>query len=213
MIPRLDISGKKFGEWTAIRYIGKKYWECQCSCGEISNVDGSKLRNGKSNKCRSCGQRKCKDKDYGSRLYVIWNNMKQRCYNTKSKAYQWYGSKGITVCNEWLKNYENFKQWALENNYSDSLTIDRINNNEGYSKDNCRWISLSDNIKKSQSERELSILNSSGKKNISWNNYKNKYDLIINKTYVGSYHTIESAIIDRDWFINQGKERIEKENL
>lgn len=72
------------------------------------------------------------------RLYNIWKGMKQRCYNPKFVEYHCYGGKGILVCNEWL-DFQNFYNWAINNGYNEELTIDRINNMEGYNPANCRW--------------------------------------------------------------------------
>ena len=74
------------------------------------------------------------------RLYNIWYDMKRRCYDTKNKRYKRYGGRGITVCDEWL-NFQNFYNWAINNGYTRELTIDRINNDEYYSPNNCRWVS------------------------------------------------------------------------
>lgn len=80
------------------------------------------------------------------RLYRIWHGMKQRCYNPNAKGYQWYGGKGIAVCNEWRSCFFTFQSWALDNGYADNLTIDRINSSKGYCPDNCRWLTLSENV-------------------------------------------------------------------
>lgn len=73
-----------------------------------------------------------------SRLYHIWNGMKQRCANPRAISYKYYGAKGVSVCDEW-QSFLGFCSWALENGYADGLTLDRINSRGNYEPQNCRW--------------------------------------------------------------------------
>lgn len=96
--------------------------------------------------------------DYDTSLYHRWNGMKQRCSNNKSKDYHGYGERGITVCKEWEEDFVAFKKWAFANGYSDNLQIDRIDNNDGYYPENCRWVTVqtnSTNRRSSKLSKEL----------------------------------------------------------
>lgn len=75
-----------------------------------------------------------------TRLYQIYTSMKDRCYRENARDYHRYGARGIKVCSEWLDSFDIFRTWALQNGYSDDLTLDRIQNDLGYSPDNCRWV-------------------------------------------------------------------------
>lgn len=115
-------------------------------CGRQSVVKPSSLFN---QKCTSC---MCRSKkvggESGSRLYGIYHNMKYRCHAKTANEYENYGGRGIKVCDEWLgpNGYNNFKQWAIDNGYNDTLTIDRIDGDGMYEPNNCRWVSLSENV-------------------------------------------------------------------
>lgn len=74
------------------------------------------------------------------RIYSIFHNMKSRCYLPTFSRYEFYGAKGIKICDEWLKSFNEFYLWAINNGYNDKLEIDRINYNGNYEPANCRWV-------------------------------------------------------------------------
>lgn len=82
------------------------------------------------------------------RLRMIFDNMQDRCLNPNCKDYYWYGGKGISICQEWLDNPKLFEEWALNNGYTEGLTIDRIDANKDYCPTNCQWISRNENSRK-----------------------------------------------------------------
>lgn len=143
-----DLVGQTFGRWTILSYAGRERWNCRCSCGGIKEVDGKSLRAGRST---GCGRGNCADRGsrlrHGekrrgnyTRLYTIWSTMKARCSNPNKDGYEYYGGRGIRVCEEWINSYEEFRDWALNNGYKPHLTIDRFPDSDGdYKPDNCRW--------------------------------------------------------------------------
>lgn len=92
-----------------------------------------------------------------NRIYRIWLSMRQRCNNSSHKYYRLYGGRGIKVCDEWQNDYDAFAEWAIQNGYSDTMSIDRIDNDKGYCPDNCRWIYYKDQPKNRRTNHRVVV--------------------------------------------------------
>ena len=153
--------GDRFGRLVILNETSKhgnfRYFTCKCDCGNIKTIAMGALRKGVT---KSCGclmdearhaKKPCKwgeNHPYvNTRLYNIWKGIKKRCYNPNDHAYKWYVKRGIKVCEQWKSRFINFLDWATNNGYSDSLTIDRIDVDGNYQPDNCRWITIQDQQK------------------------------------------------------------------
>lgn len=148
--------GVVFGRWTVIERVGTApdkagIWRLRCSCGTEGVRKANVLTNGKS---KSCGCYRVDIKTiHGhnpkrgkrSKEYSVWSNMIQRCENPKNRAYANYGGRGVRVCARW-RSFDGFlaDMGLLP---FDGAQIDRINNDLGYSKENCRWVTQQENLK------------------------------------------------------------------
>lgn len=156
MAKLLDLAGEVFGRLTCIESAGSKngerLWKCKCECGMFTIVSTASLRSGNTKSC-GCVRREAlikRNKVHGlstvngkkTRLYNIWVRMKQRCYDKNASDYYRYGGKGVKVCDEWKNNYENFHNWAMNNGYDDTLTIERKDFRGDYNPANCTWIPI-----------------------------------------------------------------------
>lgn len=144
---KIDLTGQQFGRLTVIERdtsSKRSAWFCRCSCGNIKSVLMTHLRSGATTSC-GCYQKERASKSNlihgGSRtsLHNRWKAIRQRCNNPNDRGYANYGGRGIALCSEW-NDYRVFEEWAMNNGYSKELELDRIDNDKGYSPDNCRWV-------------------------------------------------------------------------
>jgi hypothetical protein len=113
-------------------------------CGKTKTIRSRDFHNDKNTSCI------CQLVKHGlseSRIYSIYHNMKDRCYNPNCQAYRLYGEKGVRLDNDWLGEggFANFYKWSIDNGYNNDLTIDRINSEGNYEPSNCQWITLGEN--------------------------------------------------------------------
>lgn len=154
MVKFIDLSGKIFGRLTVLsEYFiknRKTYWKCSCSCGTIKYIRADYLRSGEAQSCKCLRIEKLIDRNSKhlmsyDRFYNIYNKIKQRCLNPKATGYDYYGGRGITICDRWKESFENFKEDMYESylthykKYREDTSIDRIDCNGNYYKENCRW--------------------------------------------------------------------------
>lgn len=155
----IDLTGQTFGKLYVIERVSsttgkanknKVVWKCQCQCGRVVNVVAGNLRSGKQVSC-GCYRRNRLSKmvlKHGmtnTRLYGVWSSMKSRCYNKNVYEYRFYGALGITVCDQWLNDFESFADWAVKHGYDENAprgvcTIDRIDGTQSYCPENCRIV-------------------------------------------------------------------------
>jgi len=154
-----DYTGQRFGRLLVLERVenfydkaGRSYvqWKCKCDCGNITYVTSNNL--GTHTTSCGCYYNEIKGKHslkHGyrkTRLYRIYNGMKQRCNNPNVNEYKNYGKRGIRVCDEWNKpdGLKEFAEWALSHGYQDDLTIERTDVNGDYCPENCTWIPQSE---------------------------------------------------------------------
>lgn len=163
-MPVKNLVGKKFGKLTVIgpsesrTNDGHAMWRCLCDCGNERLVSSQYLVSGKTKSCgclmlqilkegrnknsKNTGRNRGESK---TRLYHIWKNAKSRCENENDPGFKNYGARGITFYEPWGADFLIFKNWAYKNGYDDKLEIDRIDNDGGYSPQNCRWVTRTQN--------------------------------------------------------------------
>ena len=164
-----DLIGRKFGRLTVIAYADDyisprgKHWTnclCRCDCGKERIVRAAALKSSLTQSCgclsreQAAARRRKHGLSHKDPLYTVWKGMRERCTNprqTKNSPYYW--SRGIRVCSEW-NDFMAFRTWALMNGWRHGLQIDRINPDMGYSPENCRCVTPSENRRNCRPRRK-----------------------------------------------------------
>lgn len=191
----IDLTGRKVGMLAVLSrapdlHKGHPRYYCRCDCGKETITWAQALRE---NKIESCGckanerfgQRnkdRAKHNLRGTRVWRIWQSMKQRCYLTTHTSYSNYGAKGVTVCDRWREDFRNFLE-DMGHPPTRHHTIDRIKNAKGYGPDNCRWATMMVQQNNRTNNRHLTfngktqtIMEWSRETGISRNNIENRID-------------------------------------
>lgn len=192
------VSGSRHGKWTVVTPFcdRRRYALVRCDCGVEAEVLRGNIQRGQSTKCFTCAQ--VKHSMSGTLLYGVWEAMRGRCNNPNDKGYKNYGARGISVCDRW-ESFANF--FADMGTPAAGMTLDRKNNDLGYSPDNCQWATRRDQVlnrrkvKGSSQYRGVSLLKS-GRWQVNFtHNYKQKH--------VGSFDNEMLAAIHYDCAVAQ----------
>lgn len=161
---KIDMTGRVIGRLLVIEECGRDkgghaLWRCRClgktgdDCGNEVIVRGDHLRNEHTTSCGCYNRERLVEANtthgmHKTRLYSVWSDMLVRAgvyKGASEKNKHNYQDRGITVCDEWLV-FENFRDWAISHGYKEGSQIDRINNDEGYCPENCRWVTPKENV-------------------------------------------------------------------
>lgn len=168
MSKRIDLTGRVFGRLTVIEYAGsdkkwQAFWRCRCECGNETVVLGRDMVRGHTLSCGCLAREiwskrftalKTKHGQSRTRLYGVWRSMLDRCENERLPNYRIYGGRGIKVCERW-HTFEAFFE-DMSDGYAKGLSIDRIDTNGDYCKENCRWATVAE---QAQNRRNSILVN------------------------------------------------------
>lgn len=160
-----NLVGRSYGRLTVLAYVGKNrhnkaLWKCLCACGTEKVIYGGSLRQGITVSC-GCYRKEQAMKAtvthglYGHPLYRVWEGMKSRCQNQNSAKFEDYGGRGITVCDRW-QLFVNFYE-DMSPTWSEGLELEREKNDQGYSPENCKWATRTEQTRNTRRNRRYTI--------------------------------------------------------
>jgi hypothetical protein len=153
----LNLKGERFGRLVVVRRVPGGAWMCKCDCGGVSFVTTSNLRSDNSHSC-GCALDEARRTHglTGTPEYMVWKAMRSRCNTKGDHAYRNYGGRGISVCEEW-SDFVTFLT-DMGTRPTPRHELDRVDNDKGYSKDNCRWITHRQNLNNKRTNRIVTYL-------------------------------------------------------
>lgn len=202
-VPRKNLIGKKIGRLTVLDFHHKQnrvyYYTCKCDCGNVCVKKSNYLLNRKTYPHPSCGcwhrelyiAASSTHKMTKTPEYKSWQEMRYRCLNPDNPQYFRYGGRGITVCDRWKDSFENFVA-DMGERPSNQHSIDRIDNNKGYSPENCRWATRKEQCNNRRSNINLTYKGETKTLKQWCELYNMKYSLVQQAYYRG--HSIDYII-------------------
>lgn len=202
--------GKRFGRLTVVDFVHAEppyrgwLWVCKCDCGNTRTLMVGDVKGGKTRSCGCLHDEVCSKKaskfkhsvkDH-ARLYSIYNGIKKRCYNENESRYKDYGLRGIKMCESWLNSvdgFDNFVEWSMANNYTEDMTIDRIDVNGNYEPANCRWVSMVEQVLNKRDTRWVTYKGERVQLKVLCDRLGVNYDTVHNRIYSLNWE-VESAI-------------------
>jgi len=199
------INGIKFlKELKKIKNKNSEYRAGLFVCNYCENIFKCRIDYIRDGHTKSCGCQKGQVKHnlYKSRIYGIWQGMIGRCYNENNTNFKNYGSRGIIVCDKWKNDFLNFYNWAINNNYNDKLTIDRINVYGNYEPNNCRFTTKTIQARNRRQINNTPLGIDFIKK---LNKYRCRIKIERKEKHIGVFDTIKEALLARKRFVKINK--------